>query len=74
MDSLINAAARALAVGNPGVTAMAEKDLPTAWRSGTSVTDSTNGQGQGQVSVSVPMPFLFPGVINTPISIPSVTS
>lgn len=65
------AGARALAVGNPGVTAVAEKDLPTAWRNGTSITDSTNGQGQGQVSVSVPMPFLFPGVINTPISIPS---
>ena len=65
------AGARALAVGNPGVSAVAEKDLPNAWRNGTSVTDSTNGQGQGQVSVSVPMPFLFPGVINTPISIPS---
>ena len=65
------AGARALAVGNPGVTTVAEKDLPAAWRNGTSVTDSTNGQGQGQVSVSVPMPFLFPGVINTPISIPS---
>jgi hypothetical protein len=65
------AGARALAVGDPGVTTVAEKDLPTAWRSGTSVTDSTNGQGEGQVSVSVPMPFLFPGVINTPISIPS---
>ncbi len=64
------AGARALAVGVP-VTSVAVKNLPTAWRNGTTVTDSTDGQGQGQVNVSVPMPFLFPGVINTPISIPS---
>ena len=61
------AGARALAVGEPVVSAAAS-GLPGAWRSGLSVHDSTNSQAIGTVSVDAKVPLLVPGFNLIPIS------
>ena len=60
------AGASALAVGNP-VASAAKAGLPSAWRAGTEVTDSTSSGAVGTVTVATDVPLLFPGLGVIPI-------